>query len=191
MSNAQHQEHFLQLLEPVEKSLSNFCRAMTRNPDTARDLMSETILIAFEKFDTVKDQVAFKSFLFTIARRLHRRARWRKRFFGEFNDNDAQEIHDSNSSPEVSTDAAMLYEALEELPFKTREAVILFEISDVSLEHIRNIQGGTLSGVKSRVARGREQLAKILKSDIEIYHKSDFNNPNLLLKTGIIHSRQS
>ncbi|HYF03483.1 MAG TPA: RNA polymerase sigma factor [Patescibacteria group bacterium] len=191
MPNEQHQEQFLQLLEPVEKSLSHFCRAMTRNPETARDLMSETILVAFEKFGTLKDEVAFKSFLFTIARRLHRRARWRKRFFGEFDDVAAHEIHDSNSSPEVSTDAAILYEALELLPFKTREAVILFEISDLSLEQIRDIQGGTLSGVKSRVARGRDQLARILKTDVEIYHRSNFTNPDLFLKTGIIHSNQS
>jgi DNA-directed RNA polymerase specialized sigma24 family protein len=35
---------------------------------------------------------------------------------------------------------------------------VLFEISGFPLEEIRQLQGGTLSGVKSRLKRGREQL---------------------------------
>jgi len=40
--------------------------------------------------------------------------------------------------------------------------VILFEISGLSLQEIVEIQGGSLSGVKSRIVRGRERLAVLL-----------------------------
>ena len=43
-----------------------------------------------------------------------------------------------------------------------RETVVLFDVSDLSLEEIRRIQGGTLSGVKMRLKRGRERLARVL-----------------------------
>lgn len=44
-----------------------------------------------------------------------------------------------------------------------KETVILFEISGLSLEEIKKIQGGTISGVKSRLKRGRETLEILMK----------------------------
>jgi hypothetical protein len=43
-----------------------------------------------------------------------------------------------------------------------RETVVLFEVSDFTLEEIHKVQGGSLSGVKLRLKRGRELLAKTL-----------------------------
>ncbi len=50
------------------------------------------------------------------------------------------------------------------LPEKQREALALFEISGLSIEEVREIQGGSLSAVKMRLVRGREQLALLLRS---------------------------
>ena len=55
-----------------------------------------------------------------------------------------------------------LYKAMNRLPEKQREAVSLYEISGFSLAEVQQIQGGSLSGVKSRITRGREALAEIL-----------------------------
>jgi RNA polymerase sigma-70 factor (ECF subfamily) len=51
---------------------------------------------------------------------------------------------------------------LAKLPSRQREALVLFELSGFSLDEIRQLQGGTLSGVKSRMKRGREQLRRWL-----------------------------
>lgn len=40
--------------------------------------------------------------------------------------------------------------------------MILFEIVGLSLNEIQTIQGGSLSGVKSRLVRGRKHLARIM-----------------------------
>ena len=66
----------------------------------------------------------------------------------------------------MNYDIQVLYAALDKLPVKQKEAVVLFEISGFSLEEIKNIQGGTLSGAKSRVKRGREKLAILLNDNI-------------------------
>jgi DNA-directed RNA polymerase specialized sigma24 family protein len=71
-------------------------------------------------------------------------------------------IPDEGTTPERAADVAMLNRALARLPERQREAVVLFEISDLSLEEIRVIQGGSLSGVKSRIVRGRQKLAELL-----------------------------
>lgn len=155
-------ERFLELLRPHQASLSRFARAMTRDAESARDLISETVLKAFENFDKIKDHQSFLSYLFTIAVRTHQRdAKRQARFSNEELESFASH-RATTPSPEVAVDVRILYEALAQLPEKQREAVIMFEIAGLSLEEIRVIQGGSLSGVKSRIARGREALGDLL-----------------------------
>ncbi|HYF03259.1 MAG TPA: RNA polymerase sigma factor [Patescibacteria group bacterium] len=157
------QREFMELLDPLYDGFVRFARAMTHCEDEARDLASDAVLKAYEQFGNLRKRESFKSFLFTIAHNLQKRKRWRRRFFKDYDEASAEEIQDAGNSPEIDYDVQALYAALEKLPAKQREAVVLFEISGFSLEEIKQIQGGTLSGVKSRVARGRQQLAELLK----------------------------
>ncbi len=155
-------ERFVRLLDGVRGRLSAYCRAMTRNADDAEDLASETIVTAYERLDDLRNDTAFVSWIFTIATRLNSRRQRRAKFFGLFDQERAEGIRYAGTAPDVSAEIRMLYDALGRLPAKQREAVVMFEISDLSLEEIREIQGGSLSGVKSRVTRGRERLAELL-----------------------------
>ncbi|MFP4528853.1 MAG: RNA polymerase sigma factor [Candidatus Kapaibacterium sp.] len=162
MEIKEKQEQFLCLLEPVRRRLSLFARAMTRNDDDARDLMSETILLAYENFEKIRDRQAFPAYLFSIASRLRKRNMWRARIFGGYDEEMAANMPDGGQSPESRVDIAALYEALAKLPRKQHEAIVLFEISGFTLNEIQEIQGGSLSGVKSRLRRGRQRLAELL-----------------------------
>jgi RNA polymerase sigma-70 factor (ECF subfamily) len=172
MSSSNHQqqsvsedrrERFLGLLLPLRHQLAQFARAMVGGDrDEADDLVGDTILAAFERFDHIRGHEAFLSYLFTIALRIHKRRRWRQRLFGAYDEERAARIRDDGSSPESSADIVLLHRALSRLPERQREAVVLFEITGLSLEEIREIQGGSLSGVKSRVSRGRQELARLL-----------------------------
>jgi len=63
----------------------------------------------------------------------------------------------------------VVFENLErrKLPDKQREAIVLFELSGFSIEEIRELQGGTISGVKMRLKRGRNQLRLWLEDPSE------------------------
>ena len=150
------------LLDPVHDNLARYVRAMSRNADEARDLMSETLLAEYESFDTLKAPAAFLSYLFTIARRTCRHRARRFRLFAEYDAAHAAQLRATTPAPDAAADIPALYNALDRLPAEQREAVVLFELSGLSLEEIRELQGGTLSGVKARVARGRRKLAKLL-----------------------------
>jgi RNA polymerase sigma-70 factor (ECF subfamily) len=69
----------------------------------------------------------------------------------------------------------VLYSALNKLKEKYREAIVLFEISGFTLDEIRDVQGGTLSGVKSRLKRGREMLEKIMLDNYSSKSKKIFS----------------
>ena len=167
MSTAK-QDEFLKLFEPIRDRLWRFALAMTRDRDDAEDLMSETILATYERFHTIRDPKAFTSFLFTVATRIERHRLRRAKWFGHVDREQANEIASIGNSPEDWAEAQLVREAIQSLPVKQSEAVMLFEISGFSLEEIREIQGGTLSGVKSRLRRGRRELAKKLGATVDL-----------------------
>lgn len=165
MKRTRQQERFLSLLEPRLEDLSRFCLAMTRDPEAGKDLMSDVILAAWERFDGLRDDKAFLSFLFTIARRTYHRRRRREMLFGKYDEEAAKNVADNNSPVWIGADVRALYKALEELPEAQREAVVLFEITGLSLKEVAEVQHASLSAVKSRITRGRERLAVLLGAE--------------------------
>lgn len=157
------QEQFLDLLEPHKAGLLRFCRALSNDSDTASDLASEAILITYERFETLQNKAVIKSYLYTIAARLARTERKIAKRNATYDE--ASSIEYSGTSPDVLIDIHLLQEAMDKLPEKQREAIIMFEISGLSLIEIKEIQGGSLSAVKMRIVRGREQLAKLLGAE--------------------------
>jgi RNA polymerase sigma-70 factor (ECF subfamily) len=155
-------EEFLLLLGPVYQRFENFVFAMTRDGEEARDLVAETLLRAYESFDRLKSREAFLSYLFSIASREAGRRRRRARWFGGWSQEAAEMLEWGGTPPDVGHDVELLYRALATLPHQQREAVVLFEIAGLSLREIQEIQGGTLSGVKVRIHRGRRRLAGLL-----------------------------
>ena len=167
----QKQEQFLQLLQPVHARLWRFVLSITKDYYQAQDLLSETILASFERFETLKDKQAFTSFLFTIATRIHHHQQRRKSLFETYNQEFIEYIESTELSPDAAADISIVRDALSRLPAKQRETVVLFEISGFTLQEIRDIQGGTLSGVKSRLRRGRRDLARLLGVPVQADEK--------------------
>jgi RNA polymerase sigma-70 factor (ECF subfamily) len=163
---AQKQERFLALLQPHHDNLARFARAMCKTDEEARDVVSDTIEQAFRNLHKLKHNEAFLSWIFTIASRIEKRRRWRERLFERFDptvhdSDDCTALH-TDSNAEAVFDTKLLYDALQRLPFKQREAFTLFEISGFSLQEIQELQGDSLSAVKMRLLRARETLRSLL-----------------------------
>lgn len=171
---------FLALLEPHRNALWRFVRSMSRSTTEAEDLFGETVLQAWEGFHRLRDEQAFVSFVFTIASRLQKRQRWRSALFGTYDEEAAHETPHPDPLPDAQADVEYLRCCLLKLPAAVREAVVLFDVLGLSLEEVRTIQGGTLSGVKSRLKRGRERLASMLEADIE-HVPSNVSAPRLTI----------
>ncbi|HEX5317267.1 MAG TPA: sigma factor-like helix-turn-helix DNA-binding protein, partial [Candidatus Kapabacteria bacterium] len=74
------------------------------------------------------------------------------------------------------------------LPRRGREALVLFAISDLSIKEIQEIQGGTASGVKSRMSRARVKLKELL---LDADSVAEFEHPGIaaLGQPGIVSQR--
>jgi RNA polymerase sigma-70 factor, ECF subfamily len=163
----ERKEKFLALLEPVYPRLSRYALAMTHNREDAKDLVGEAVLVALERFDSIRNEEGFPGFLYRIVARTHKRWHYRDRRNVAIEDVQLETIVDSRAMPDAAAEMAIVMAALDKLPAKMKETILLFDIGDLSLEEIRNIQGGTLSGVKSRLRRGRDMLKQLLGIDSE------------------------
>jgi len=162
--NTKNQDKFLELYEPNHEQFCRFCRAIAGNITDSEDLIQDTILNVMEGFDKIRERAAFKSYLYSVASNLNKMRLRRNKFKTSFTVAELSQIVDFSQNPEQITDFKIVYEKMLMLPSKVSETLVLYHISDLSLEEILEIQGGSLSGVKMRLKRGREKLLSSLNT---------------------------
>ena len=157
---------------------SLLCR-LTGDPDEAGDLTQDTFLRAFRSIGKFRGESGIRTWLFRIAINESRnRFRWWKRRRREktvsldepINGSDLS-IHDTIAGYGPSPEELLLddeyrralYSALDKLPEIFREALVLFDIEGQSYREIASILEINIGTVKSRIARGREELRKQLR----------------------------
>ena len=153
---------FMELYEPIHHRFVKFCQARLHNSDETQDLVNETLLRAYENFEQLRNKDAFLYFLFGIATRVLNGQYRKKKFWGVYDASFSESIPDRQWDPSQQADVHILYKALDQLPPKQREALILFEISGFPIKDIQQIQNSKESAVKARLIRGRKKLATIL-----------------------------
>lgn len=155
------QRHFLSLYEPVHERFERFCRVRVGGSMDFRDLVNETLLIAFQKFEGLKSEKAFLSFLIGISIRILAN-QGRKQRRTEPITAAALEQFYSPSRSEALAEVHLLYQAIAKLPAEQKECIILFEISGFSVKEIAALHGVSREAVKKRLQRARKRLAELL-----------------------------
>ena len=156
------QEKFLELYEPVHSQFEGFCFARVYGNMDFKDLMNETLLVAFEKFETLRNEKAFLSFLFTISIRILSNNYHKRKETLLSKEEDPFLLEDASARTDRSVEIHYLYEALEQLNEGQRESLILFEITGYSIKEIAELHQVSLSATKQRLKRGREKLLQIM-----------------------------
>ena len=152
---------------------------ITEDAEEAGDLTQETFLSVFKAIKKFRGDADLKTWLFRIAINQSRnRFRWWKRRRREKTVSLDAPIGDSETpfhetisgnfaNPEEKIlrreREKFLSKALHDLSENFREAVILCDIEGLSYEEIASVLEINIGTVKSRIARGREELRKKLK----------------------------
>ncbi len=177
--NKEKQEIFLELLSEVNDSLFMYALALEKSKANAEDLVQDTIIATYEKFEEFRNYASFKGYIFKVLRSKFRQKYRRSWLFGKYEEYAEKKMISNDYIPDLPLEIETLYKALNELPEKQKEALVLFEISGFSIEEICNIQNSSLSAVKSRLKRAREKLRVIIQNQDD-YIKSEefilFNN---------------
>lgn len=156
------QDRFWELYEPCSENLWKFVISFINNKFDAKDIISDTILLAYDSFDKLKQDKAFLSYLFTIARRLI----YRKTFFNKKIDGskqfEADDICSEDYSPEKINQLNELYAALDKLPRKLKESLFLTSINGFSYVKAAEIQNTSVENIRKSVYRAKKKLQEIL-----------------------------
>lgn len=151
---------------------------ITENAEDAADLTQETFLSALKAIKNFRGDSELKTWLIRIAINHSRnRFRWWKRrrrsetisldaTIGESDSNVGESISGNTESAEDTVlrheREVALRKALLELPEHYREAIVLCDIEGLSYDEIATALDINIGTVKSRIARGRDELRKRL-----------------------------
>ena len=159
------QERFMQHYSPIHDRFERYCKTRAYGEFHFQDIMHDTLIVAFEKFEELKSPDAFLHFLFGTATRIL--ANYRKKKRPEYLQNLSvkyEHVKNENFSIDQQFEINDLYKCLQELDRVTSECIILYEVSGFSIKEIMCIQNLSESAVKQRLSRGRKQLLALLQS---------------------------
>jgi RNA polymerase sigma-70 factor (ECF subfamily) len=153
------------LMERHEDRIFGLCLKMLHNRSDALEASQEIFITAFRRASSFRGDSAFGTWLYRIGIN-HCKDVLRKRKDLLF-DSDNLEIERVDPRQRAIDDVAALRldlsSALAELPDDYREAVVMHDLGGVPYEEIALSTGVPIGTVKSRISRGRRQLARLLE----------------------------
>ena len=163
----ENEELFLELMDRYSEKLWRYIVSIEYNSEFAKDIYSETVFAAYTYFDTLKKPDSFLSWVITIARRYRIKNLNQRKNDRIERDIDYNEIAGVQANPEEKLLYSELFEALDQLPEKQKEAILLTAVYGFSRAEAAEIQLTSQFNIKNRIARGRKKLKEILGSDYE------------------------
>jgi RNA polymerase sigma-70 factor (ECF subfamily) len=153
------QQRLRRLLEPVHAKAQSFARSIAKSRADGDDLFQEALVRALAKLDGLRDDRAFRGWLYRVIISVHRN-RYRRAFWQRLlplttepaSDADVAEAHGSAQRARM---------ALATLPHEQREAIVLHDIEGWRIEEIAELEGTSVSAIKSRLSRGRDRLRDV------------------------------
>lgn len=147
---------FEQDLERVYLDAVRYARGLAGSATEGDDLLQDALVRAWRAYPRLRDPGQFKFWLLKIIRNAHRNRAKKAKIRKLLSLESAAEVPAREGIPFEEREAVR--QALRGVPRNQREALVLFEVVGMSVEEIARLQGVTVSGVKSRLTRGRARL---------------------------------
>ena len=161
----------------MRRALATALRYTHRESD-AQDMVQEAFLKAYTHFDQFDDSCSFSSWFFRIL--INHCLNWLKRekrrrvLFDSWragSELDFQQLEERISSGTRTPEQELIrqerqhtiWQALNKLPGKQRDAIILYDLENFSQQEIADILQCPVGSVMSRIYYGRQKLQKYLR----------------------------
>jgi RNA polymerase sigma-70 factor, ECF subfamily len=164
-----------EIWEQVGTSLERFVRRHVSDPHAAEDVVAEVLARVHEHLDTVDDHERVTAWVFRIARNAitdHYRRAGRRR---ETLDGDIEITSEAGADgwlddqgAVVADLAACIRPLVDALPGDYRRALELTDLEGRTQAEAARIEGVSVSGMKSRVQRGRRLFAALVRNCCEV-----------------------
>lgn len=162
MNTQPKQQAFLAAYKSCQPAFTRYCSALAYGKMDTEDLMQDVLVTAYKHFDTIKNKEQLLHYMIRAARN-RSVSHWRKaKFKAELLEEHQQQLRDYGATPEVLLDVELLHQAINRLPEKQKNALLLFEISGFSMKEIAEMQRTSIGAVKVKISRGRKKLRDMM-----------------------------
>lgn len=172
---------FEELVNKYHGSVFSLALRLTNDREDARDITQDTFLKVYNNIARFRGDAELRTWIYriTVNQAANNQRWWRRRRRSstisiDADDNDSspisQQLPCPGQTPEQQALAAeqrrIIMAALGKVKFDFRVAVILRDIEGLSYEEIAETLEVSVGTIKSRIARGREELRQQLKSSL-------------------------
>jgi RNA polymerase sigma-70 factor (ECF subfamily) len=167
-------EVFKRDLLTVLPHLRAFARGLCGRPDFADDLVQETAIKAWAARARFIPGTNMRAWTFAILRNHYLSELRRNRHQADFDPDAAERLLVMDADQEGPLHLSDMEAALLKLSPERREALLLVGAGGFSYEEAAGISGCAIGTMKSRVARARDQLARLLDPEaatIKVEHE--------------------
>ena len=165
------------IVNRYKDQLLNFASRFLNNPEEAEDVVQETFLRIFRNKHAYREIAKFSTWVYTIAgnlakTELRKRKRRKYLYLSDMGYDDKEyEIVDPSANTEKEVESLfqekIIQKAIDELPPRFRQVILLVEIQELPYEEVSKIMRVPLGTVKSRVNRARLKLQAKLSDIME------------------------
>ena len=182
------QDAFGQLVLAHQNKVYTICVHMVTDREEAADLAQEAFLKAWRSLSTFQGESSFATWMHRLTtnvcldylRKQTRRQNISTAVSLDDEDSGWTEPADHSQDPQLQLEREerkrALARALGELPEHHRQTLIMREVSGMSYQEIADAMGADLGTIKSRIARARERLRKILLRDGNFFPENTSND---------------
>jgi len=184
---AQRPAGFEELAMPLFDSLYNVARWLAHNSNDAEDLVQETYLKALRGFASFQSGTNFRAWMFQILRNtfLSSCSKLDRRMTVAMDsEEDGPKLAVDRETPEMilmnRSNSQLVQRAIDDLPVRYREALLLCEVEEMSYQEIAEILSIPIGTVMSRLARARKAV-----------RESFLNTPGAALSRDLPHPTET
>ncbi|KOS60640.1 sigma-70 family RNA polymerase sigma factor [Lysinibacillus agricola] len=157
------------------KDLFKIAYSYVKNVQLAEDIVQDVMIKAFERQEQFRGESNYKTYLIrmTINRSYDILRSWSYRNY-QLTNTFTSFFNHSKSTEELAEERSSnkeLYEHVFNLSIKYREVIYLYYYLDYSVKEIGVLLDLSENTVKTRLARGREKLKKLLKEEEAIFNE--------------------
>ncbi|WP_288682542.1 RNA polymerase sigma factor [uncultured Eubacterium sp.] len=159
-----------EVVEKYSDYITRMCVVWTQNEEAAKDCFQNTFIKLYKSSKNFNDSEHLKAWLLRVARNEcndYHRTFWNKNVSIGLDREKLERVkNDSVNKIQFDSDTENLVKALRKLSLKYREVLVLYYYQEYSTKEISDILQLSVNTVKSRLQRGREKLAKIIKKQV-------------------------
>jgi len=163
---------FEQLALPLFARLYNFAHWLTQDRALAEDLVQETYMKALRGFSSFQQGTNFRAWMYKILRNTFLTSQTGLKASVSLDDDDEKvadpaAAHTPESLLLARVEQETIQEALEELPVRFREIILLCDVEEMSYQEIAETLAIPRGTVMSRLSRARKVMRELLAAKLQ------------------------